>query len=125
MADLQEKTNQFTGKIEQVPPLFSALKKDGKRLYEYARQGQETEIQPRKIEIHSFEIDPSRFDSSKEVDFEVVCSKGTYIRSLANDYGKALESGAHLSALRRTKIGEHEVAYALTPEEIKESLCVN
>ena len=125
ISDLQEKTNQFTGKIEQIPPLFSALKKDGKRLYEYARQGQETEIQPRKIEIHSFEIDPSRFDLTKEVDFEVVCSKGTYIRSLAHDYGKALESGAHLSALRRTKIGEYEVAYALTPEEIKESLCVN
>ena len=125
ISDLQEKTSQFTGEIEQIPPLFSALKKDGKRLYEYARQGQETEIQPRKIEIHSFEIDPSKFDSKKEVDFEVVCSKGTYIRSLAHDYGKALESGAHLSALRRTKIGEYEVASALTPEEIKESLCVN
>ena len=61
----------------------------------------------------------------QQVDFEVVCSKGTYIRSLAHDYGKALESGAHLSALRRTKIGEYEVASALTPKEIKKSLCVN
>ena len=125
ISNLKEKTSQFTGQIEQIPPLFSALKKDGKRLYEYARQGQETEIQPRKIEIQSFEIDPSRFDSTKEVDFEVVCSKGTYIRSLAHDYGKALDSGAHLSALRRTKIGEYEIADALTPEEIKESSCVN
>ena len=123
--ELQNKTAQFIGKIDQVPPLFSALKKDGKRLYEYAREGQETEIKARKIEIHSFNIDSAKFITKKEIDFEVVCSKGTYIRSLAHDYGKALGSGAHLSALRRTKIGEHDVTYALTPEEVKKSLCVN
>lgn len=111
--------DHFLGEIEQVPPMFSALKKDGKRLYELARKGEEVEIQARKIEILEFEI--TRIDLP-EVDFRVVCSKGTYIRSLAHDFGKVLDSGAYLSALRRTKIGDYNVNNATTPLVFKEEL---
>lgn len=93
---------EFLGEIDQVPPVFSALKKEGKRLYEYARNGEEVVIPSRKVEIKEFEITEIRFP---EVDFRVICSKGTYIRSLANDFGKSLGTGAYLSSLRRTKIG--------------------
>ncbi len=93
---------EFLGEIDQVPPVFSALKKEGKRLYEYARNGEAVEIPSRKVEIREFEITEIRFP---EVDFRVICSKGTYIRSLANDFGKSLGTGAYLSSLRRTKIG--------------------
>lgn len=102
-----------TGTIQQRPPIFSALKKDGKRLYEYARAGEEVEIPLRETVIHSFEI--TRI-ALPEVDFKVSCSKGTYIRSLAYDFGKGLESGAHLTSLRRTKIGEYSVDSATTVE---------
>lgn len=114
---------QFVGEIAQVPPVFSALKKDGKRLYEYAREGKELELPSRTVNISSFDIDSSKLESTNEVDFLVKCSKGTYIRSLANDFGKALNSGAHLSALRRTAIGDYCVENALTPDKIKEQLC--
>lgn len=113
---------KFIGKIEQIPPLFSALKKDGKRLYEFAREGKEVEIRSRIIEIYDFEI--TRFEMP-EVDFRVVCSKGTYIRSLAHDFGKALNSGAYLSTLRRTKIGDFNVSKAVTPEVFKQNLGSN
>ncbi len=103
---LQKTSEKFTGEIEQTPPVFSALKKDGKRLYEYARKGQEVEVQKRKVEISEFEINTIDFP---EVHFRVVCSKGTYIRSLAHEFGEALQSGAHLSELRRTKIGDFSV----------------
>lgn len=108
--DITGATFEFIGVIDQVPPVFSALKKDGKRLYEYARNGEEIEIPSRKVEITEFEITEVRFP---DVDFRVVCSKGTYIRSLANDFGKALGTGAYLSSLRRTKIGEFLVDDAL------------
>ncbi len=117
--DIQEILPNFIGKIEQQPPLFSALKKDGKRLYEYAREGKQVEIKSRVIEIHTFEI--TRFDMP-EIDFRVVCSKGTYIRSLAHDFGKALNSGAHLTMLRRTKIGDFNVSKAVTPEVFRQNL---
>ena len=104
--DIEVATGEFMGEIDQVPPVFSALKKDGKRLYEYARNGEEVEVQSRKVEITEFEIINNRLP---ELDFRVVCSKGTYIRSLANDFGMALGTGAHLSALRRTKIGAFHV----------------
>ncbi len=110
---LKKTTPQFVGEIEQLPPVFSALKKDGKRLYEYAREGEEVTISARKITIEAFEITRVALP---EVDFRVVCGKGTYIRSLAHDFGKALQSGGHLSALRRTKIGEFSVADAVDPE---------
>ncbi|MEJ2112207.1 MAG: tRNA pseudouridine(55) synthase TruB [Flavobacteriaceae bacterium] len=112
-------TEQFIGDIEQLPPVFSAIKKDGKRLYEFARAGEEVDIKPRKVNILEFEITKIDFP---EVEFRVVCSKGTYIRSLAHDFGKALNSGAHLSALRRTKIGEFHVEKAATPNTFIESL---
>ncbi|RXP44594.1 tRNA pseudouridine(55) synthase TruB [Lutibacter sp. HS1-25] len=103
---------QFTGEIDQKPPMFSALKKDGVRLYDMAREGKSVEIASRKITISEFEI--TKIDFPK-VEFRVVCSKGTYIRSLAYDFGKALNSGGYLSALRRTKIGEFSVENAKEP----------
>lgn len=116
---IHEATKHFTGEIQQQPPVFSALKKEGKRLYEYARNGEEVEIPFRTVTISEFEI--TRIDLPN-VDFRVVCSKGTYIRSLAHDFGKALENGAHLSALRRTKIGEFSVENALGISEFEDSL---
>ena len=109
---IEQTRQQFIGEIDQFPPIFSALKKDGKRLYEHARAGEEVEIQARKIEISEFEI--TRI-ALPEIDFRVVCSKGTYIRSLAFDFGKALNSGGHLTALRRTKIGDFSVKNAIEP----------
>ena len=116
---VHETTKQFIGDIEQYPPVFSAIKKDGKRLYEFARAGESVEIKSRTINISEFEI--TRFQNN-EVDFRVVCSKGTYIRSLANDFGKALQSGGHLSTLRRTKIGGFHVDNALSIENFIENL---
>ena len=113
---IKETTKQFIGETFQKPPVFSAIKKDGKRLYEHARKGEEVEVQPRKITIHEFEITKISFP---EIDFRVVCSKGTYIRSLAYDFGKALGSGAYLSALRRTKIGEFSVDNAIKIEDFE------
>ncbi|MDG1039857.1 MAG: tRNA pseudouridine(55) synthase TruB [Polaribacter sp.] len=106
---IHKTTEQFIGAIQQRPPIFSALKKDGKRLYELARKGETVDIPTREITINEFEI--TNIDLPK-IDFRVVCSKGTYIRSLAFDFGKALHSGAHLSALRRTKIGHFSVEKA-------------
>lgn len=106
-------TAQFTGEIDQKPPIFSAIKKDGKRLYELARAGETTEIKTRKVTISTFEITKINLPN---IEFRVVCSKGTYIRSLAYDFGNALNSGAHLSALRRTKIGEYNVNDSQTIE---------
>lgn len=110
---IRNATAQFIGEISQFPPVFSALKKDGKRLYEYARAGEAVDIPSRQVHISEFEI--TRINNL-EIDFRVVCSKGTYIRSLANDFGKALNSGAHLSALRRTKIGDFDVENAVSIE---------
>ena len=115
-----ETTKQFIGEIDQKPPVFSAIKKDGKRLYEHARAGEEVEIQSRKTTIYEFEITRIQLP---EVDFRVTCSKGTYIRSLAYDFGLALQSGGHLSALRRTKIGDYSVESAVTPDDFEKSLC--
>jgi tRNA pseudouridine55 synthase len=103
---IHQTTAQFIGEIQQIPPVFSALKKDGKRLYEFARAGEAVEIKARTVSISEFEI--TNIEGSN-INFRVVCSKGTYIRSLAHDFGKALNSGAHLSALRRTKIGNFNV----------------
>lgn len=110
---IQQTAKKFIGEIDQKPPVFSAIKKDGKRLYEHARAGEEVEIQSRKTTIYEFEI--TRIALPK-IDFRVQCSKGTYIRSLAFDFGVALKSGAHLTALRRTKIGDYSVENAVTPE---------
>ncbi|WP_405251130.1 tRNA pseudouridine(55) synthase TruB [Dokdonia sp. Asnod3-C12] len=104
--DIYAFAKAYQGNIMQRPPVFSALKKEGKRLYEFARAGEEVDIPKREINISSFEI--TRI-AMPEVDFKVRCSKGTYIRSLAFDFGEGLKSGAHLSALRRTKIGDYNV----------------
>lgn len=111
-----ETTKQFLGEIDQKPPVFSAIKKDGKRLYEHARAGEEVEIAFRKTTIHEFEI--TRI-ALPEIDFRVKCSKGTYIRSLAYDFGIALNSGGHLTALRRTKIGDYDVINGISPEDFE------
>ena len=116
---LQETTKQFLGDIQQKPPIFSAIKKDGKRLYELARKGETTEIKARTVTISEFEITKINLP---EVEFRVVCSKGTYIRSLAYDFGLALDSGAHLSALRRTRIGDFSVDNADSIEGFIEGL---
>lgn len=109
-------TKLFLGVQEQVPPVFSAIKIKGKRAYNYARNDEEVKIKPKTIEIKEFEI--TRI-ALPEVDFRVVCSKGTYIRSLARDFGEKLDSGAYLTALRRTKIGNYNVKDALSPKEFK------
>jgi tRNA pseudouridine55 synthase len=114
---LRETTQSFLGEIHQKPPVFSAIKMKGKRLYEYARKGESVEIPSRKIRIHEFEL--TRIELP-EVDFRVGCSKGTYIRSLAHDFGKAVGSGSYLSALKRTKIGSYNVNNAVTPEDFRD-----
>lgn len=116
---IHETTKQFLGEIDQKPPIFSAIKKEGKRLYELARKGETTEINSRKVTIDEFEITNINLPN---IDFRVVCSKGTYIRSLAFDFGKALGSGGHLSALRRTKIGEFSVKNAKSIEDFIKTL---
>jgi tRNA pseudouridine55 synthase len=116
---IRKTTEQFLGDIQQVPPIFSALKKDGKRLYEYARAGEEIEIKKRAVRILEFEITAVTLPA---IDFRIVCSKGTYIRSIAHDFGLALGSGGHLSALRRTKIGDYNVDIALDPEVFEQQL---
>ena len=108
---IHETTGQFIGEIDQYPPVFSALKKEGKRLYEFARAGEFVKINSRKVTIKEFKI--TNIEGLK-IDFSVTCSKGTYIRSLAYDFGKALNSGAHLSVLRRTKIGDFSVENAIS-----------
>ena len=116
---LYKTTEKFIGEIQQKPPIFSAIKKDGKRLYELARKGETTEIKARTVTISEFEI--TKINLPK-VAFRVVCSKGTYIRSLAYDFGLALNSGAHLSALRRTKIGDFYVEKAISIENFIQKL---
>ena len=106
---------QFVGELMQQPPIFSALKKEGKRLYEYARAGETVKIPKRRVHISTFEITGINLP---DVHFRVACSKGTYIRSLAHDFGKALNNGGHLSVLRRTKIGEFDVKNAHTIEAV-------
>jgi len=112
---IKDCTKQFTGTIEQTPPIFSAVKVKGKRAYESARKGEDIKLKSRQVQISEFEITQIEDNA---VDFRVVCSKGTYIRSLANDFGKALGVGAYLGKLRRTRIGDFEVSEAKTIEEL-------
>ena len=114
--------NQFLGEIMQVPPMYSALKRDGKKLYELARRGKTVELEPRPISI--FDIELLKFSMPK-VQLKISCSKGTYIRSIANDLGLALNSRAHLSALERTSIGEYLNQNALTPHQYSDILRPN
>jgi tRNA pseudouridine55 synthase len=114
---IHETTRQFTGEIMQVPPAHSAIKVGGKRVYELARRGKEVKLEPRKITISAFEITSIALPV---VEFRVVCSTGTYIRSLANDFGVALGCGAYLGGLCRTRIGEYRVEDAMSPEAFQE-----
>lgn len=111
-------TKQFTGDIMQLPPIHSAIKKEGKRAYEYARAGKEIKLEPRPVQITEFEITATQLP---EVHFRVTCSTGTYIRSLAHDFGQALGCGAYLQQLRRTKIGSFSVDDAYTPAQLIEA----
>jgi tRNA pseudouridine55 synthase len=117
--DLHEAAKNFLGIQQQVPPLFSAVMINGKRAYEMARAGEEAEIKPREIEIREFELTDIQLP---QVNFRIVCSKGTYIRSIARDFGLALNSGAYLAALRRTRIGDFRVQDAVTPQVFSESI---
>ena len=111
--DIINLSQKFTGKLMQKPPIFSAIKKNGKRMYEYARENKKIEIQEREINIYEFEI--IKF-TDPYIEFKITCSKGTYIRSIANDFGKKLNSGSYLSELRRINIGEFSVLNALQIE---------
>jgi len=116
--DMLEKARlQFIGEIEQIPPMFSAIKVDGQPLYKKARKGERVEIDPRTVHIGQFDL--TRVELP-EIDFKVQCSKGTYIRSLAHDFGKALRSGAYLKALRRTKVGDFSIEDAWNLDELIE-----
>jgi tRNA pseudouridine55 synthase len=108
--NIYQLAQSFVGEQDQVPPHFSAVKIDGKRAYLLAREGKEPEMKPKQITISEFEITRIAFP---EIDFRIVCSKGTYIRSIARDFGQKLTSGAHLTALRRTRIGEFKVEEAI------------
>jgi tRNA pseudouridine55 synthase len=108
-------TNQFTGDIDQFPPPHSAIKIDGERLYMKARRGETIELKTRKVSISQFEI--TRIELP-EVDFKVVCSKGTYIRSLVHDFGRTLNNAAHLKSLRRTKSGDYDIENAFEVMEL-------
>ncbi len=116
---LESATRQFIGEIMQVPPAHSAIKVDGKRVYELARQGKEVKLEPRKITIKEFEITKVEMPI---VHFKVVCSTGTYIRSLANDFGEALGCGAYLSSLCRTRIGSFLLNDAMSMEAFEASI---
>jgi len=100
---------QFLGNIEQSPPIYSAVKVDGERLYKKARRGETLEIKKRSVEISLFEIDSTQFPS---INFRIICSKGTYIRSIVRDFGQLVDSGAYLSSLCRTRIGSYELQNA-------------
>ena len=110
---------KFTGTIQQYPPIYSAIKKDGVALYELARKGEDVKPEPRNVTIFSFEI---TLVNLPVVEFKINCSSGTYIRSLANDFGAALGCGGYLSSLRRTKIGDTSVDEAVTPEVFEQAL---
>lgn len=114
--------SRFTGRIEQIPPAFSACKVDGKRAYELARKGREVDLKPKVLVIDSIELLSFARDS---ISIRVVCSKGTYIRALARDIGAALGSGGHLTALRRTRVGDARIADCLTMDQAAELIrCV-
>ena len=118
---IQAATKTFLGEIMQLPPQHSAIKKDGVRLYETARQGIEVKVDPRKVTIENFEL--TKIDLPN-IEFKVNCSTGTYIRSLVNDFGAALGVGAYMSALRRTKIGDFTIENAIQWEDLRDEVDV-
>ena len=116
---IHKTSKKFEGKIMQKPPIFSALKREGKRLYQHAREGTKVEIQAREVEIESFKIISIEIP---KITFEIICSKGTYIRSLAHDFGKELNNGAHLASLRREMIGDFSFSDAISIDSFKENI---
>ena len=116
---IHKTSKKFEGKIMQKPPIFSALKREGKRLYQHAREGTKVEIQAREVEIESFKIISIEIP---KITFEIICSKGTYIRSLAHDFGKELNNGAHLSSLRREMIGDFSFSDAISIDSFKRNI---
>ena len=114
-----EAKKNFIGTINQYPPIFSAIKKKGKRLYEFARIGKKIEIESRKVVIYSFEFSKINLP---DLNFKLKCSKGTYIRSLANDFGKSIDSGGYLSSLRRTAVGSFKIKNSIQLQEFIEKL---
>lgn len=119
LAGIQQALPQFTGSILQVPPMYSAIKVKGQRVYELARKGQQVAVEPRRVTIRVFEA--VRLEEG-QLHFRVICSTGTYIRSLAHDVGQVLGCGAYLSSLRRTRIGSFAVAQAQTPAQFEQTL---
>ncbi len=117
--DIEKLGLQFLGEQEQLPPIYSAVKIDGKRAFKYARKQQDVELKTRKITISKFELDMSAFP---DIHFEVHCSKGTYIRSLAHDFGQKLGSGATLTALKRIQSGPYSLDDALSLDELKDAI---
>lgn len=118
-AEIIQASKKFLGTIQQIPPLHSAIKVDGKRAYKMARKGKELELKPREVKIAAFDIVEIK---KPAVSFRIVCSKGTYIRSIARDFGNALGVGAYLTELCRTRIGEFNLKDALTIDEISPTL---
>jgi tRNA pseudouridine55 synthase len=116
---IRQALQQFTGTIQQVPPVYSAIKKQGTRMYELARKGASVVLEPRTVTIHRFEVDTLQLPV---IGFTIVCSTGTYIRSLANDLGAALGVGGYLSSLRRTAIGNYRVEEALSVQQLQEKI---
>ncbi|HET9259122.1 MAG TPA: tRNA pseudouridine(55) synthase TruB [Acidimicrobiia bacterium] len=117
--DVEALVPRFTGTISQIPPMVSALKKEGRRLYELAREGEVVERDARAVEIHELEIMSVGAPPYPEVEFRVVCGKGTYVRSLADDMASVLGGSAHLTALRRTRIGSHRASNGVTIEDMQ------
>ena len=117
---VESSLEKFRGRIEQVPPTYSACKVDGCRAYKMARKGEDVELKPKTLVIDAIELLDYTGD---EITIRVVCSKGTYIRALARDIGKALDSGAHLTALRRVRVGDNDLAIALSVEDAVKMLC--
>ncbi len=116
---INESMSSFIGEIRQQPPIYSALKVKGKRLYDMARKGENIKINYRKIKIYDFNLISNTFP---ELDFKIVCSKGTYIRSLAYDFGKKLNSGAYLKYLERFSIGDYNIKNSITVDQINKLL---
>lgn len=118
---VQETLKRFVGRIEQIPPAFSACKVNGKRAYDLARKGKDVELKPKILIIDQIELQ-NYDDQTKRMTIRVVCSKGTYIRALARDIGEALDSGGHLTALRRTRIGDYRVEDCMSIQDLEEML---
>lgn len=119
--NIEEKLQQFIGKQEQIPPIYSAIKVNGKKLYEYARRGQEVELKPRQIKIYSIQLVGIN-EKEKQISFKVKCSKGTYIRSLCEDISKKLGTVGYMKELNRLQVGEFYIKDAVTISEMKEKI---